>query len=62
MHEIPRLRLPVSLQFRLSGAGLLQSELHGEISATGGGRDSRAGLCLDARGDRAALILFLPAH
>ncbi len=22
----------------------------------------RAGLCLDARGDRAALILFLPAH
>src|SRR6266446_3831329 len=50
IHEIPRLRVSVSLQFRVFGAGLLQSELDGEVSATRGPRDSDAGLRRDACG------------
>src|SRR5476649_426544 len=62
IHEIPRLRVSVSLQFRVYGAGLLQSELDGEVSATRGPGDSHAGLRRDACGDGAAFVLFLPAH
>src|ERR1700681_4682006 len=62
IHEIPRLRVSVSLQFRVYGVGLLQPELDGEVSATRGPRDSRAGLRCDACGDGAAFVLFLPAH
>src|ERR1700682_5381206 len=46
-------------QFCFSGAGLLQPELPGEISATRDRCDSRTGLCLDARGVSAAFVLLL---
>src|SRR5713101_7205884 len=62
IHEIPRLRVSVSLQFRVFGAGLLQSELDGEVSATRGPRDSDAGLRCHARRAGAAPGLIPPAN
>src|SRR5258705_9128308 len=61
LHEISELRLSNLLQFCFSGAGLLQPELPGEISATRDCRDSRAGLCRDAGSVSAAFVLFLRA-
>src|SRR5258706_11232575 len=61
LHEISELRLSNLLQFCFSGAGLLQPELPGEISATRDFRDSHAGLCRGAGSVSAAFVLFLPA-
>src|ERR1700693_3254043 len=60
-YENPEPRLSVHLQLCVPGAGLLQPELPGEISAARDRRDPGAGLCRDARGLGAAVVLFLPA-
>src|ERR1700731_4062644 len=61
-HETSEPCLSVHLQLRVPGTGLLQPELPGEIPAARGRCDPGAGLCRDARGLGAALVLFLPAH
>src|ERR1700733_12019837 len=61
-HEVSELRLSLPFQFRVSGAGLLRPECHGEVSAARCRRDSRASLCRDACRLGAAFVLFLPAH
>jgi hypothetical protein len=49
VHEIPGHCLSIRVQLCFPGGGLLQPELHREIPATRDARDSRAGLCGNAR-------------
>jgi hypothetical protein len=58
LHEISELCLSNLLQFRFSGAGLLQPELPGDISATRDCRDSRADLCRYAGGSALRSFYF----